>query len=152
MGSPSPKRRAVGRLDPAGDGPVARAARAAGALEPAGAARHRVQAPAGLGQQARLRGRIVARGAQGGDEHGRHREAVLRPDGSPRFTGGGPEGRPSPGAFYGTILDTRVPQFPSAVRVPPQVNPEATYSSKVQVCPMYSEAIQTERPSTAAAP
>jgi hypothetical protein len=47
----------------------------------------------------------------------------------------------------------RVPQLPSEPRVPPQLpNGAALYSAKVQVCPMYSDAVQMKLPSLTAAP
>ena len=52
---------------------------------------------------------------------------------------------------YGMTWLMRVPQFASALRVPPQLVP-ARYCSNVQVCPMYSEASQSDLPSVVAAP
>lgn len=68
-------------------------------------------------------------------------------------SGRGGRGGPAPSRRdYGVTFEMRVPQFASAVRVLPHVRPVATYSWNVQVCPMYSEASQTEFPSAAAAP
>jgi hypothetical protein len=54
---------------------------------------------------------------------------------------------------HGRILLIRVPQLPSAPRVPPQLpNGAATYSARVQVWPMYSYAVQMNLPSLTAAP
>lgn len=56
-------------------------------------------------------------------------------------------------ADQGLIRLIRVSQFASDVRVPPQLpNGVASYSASVQLCPMYSLAIQMLRPSTAVAP
>jgi len=53
----------------------------------------------------------------------------------------------------GLILEMRVAQLPSGPRVPPQVPKGATlYCAKLQVWAMYSDAIHTESPLTAAAP
>jgi hypothetical protein len=51
------------------------------------------------------------------------------------------------------ILLIRVPQFANAVRVPEQdPNGAASYCASVQLCPMYSLAVQIDVPSTAVAP
>src|SRR5262249_39423676 len=58
-----------------------------------------------------------------------------------------------PNQSYGVTLLMRVPQLARLLRVPPQLpNGALTYWAKVQVCPMYSEAIQIELPSITAAP
>lgn len=57
----------------------------------------------------------------------------------------------SDGGSYGVTLLMRVDQLPSAPRVPPQVG-SSRYVAYVQVCATYSDAIQIELPSTAAAP
>src|SRR3989442_10496981 len=57
------------------------------------------------------------------------------------------------GSAYGVNLLIRVSQLPRDVRVLLKLpNGEASYWSRVQVCPMYSEAIQMELPSATAAP
>jgi len=56
---------------------------------------------------------------------------------------------------YGVTFEIRVAQFPSGARVPPQVPnelPAVRYSASVHVWAMYSEEIQIEFPSGAAAP
>jgi hypothetical protein len=54
---------------------------------------------------------------------------------------------------YGLSSLKRVPQLPSAVRVPPQLpTGAANHCASVQVWLMYSEAIQIEVPSATAAP
>jgi hypothetical protein len=59
-------------------------------------------------------------------------------------------------ARYGLTSLKRVPQLPSAVRVPPQLPrlgpAPANHSVSVQLWLMYSDAIQTELPSATAAP
>lgn len=55
-------------------------------------------------------------------------------------------------AVQGVTAETRVPQLPRVTRVPPQLpNGAAVYAERVQVCAMYSLAIQTVFPSVAAA-
>jgi hypothetical protein len=60
-------------------------------------------------------------------------------------------GGPSP-PRYSPSFEIRVDQFPRIVRVLPQVKFVLTNSANVHVCATYSEAIQMESPSTAAAP
>ena len=59
-----------------------------------------------------------------------------------------------PAAFLdqGVTAEIRVPQLPRVTRVPPQLpNGAAVYCESVQLCAMYSLAIQTVFPSVAAA-
>ena len=72
-----------------------------------------------------------------------------------RTAGSGPPGRrvARNSAVQGWIRLIRVAQLASAVRVPPQLpNGAASYWASVQLCAMYSAAIQMFAPSTAVAP
>src|ERR1700741_1606004 len=54
---------------------------------------------------------------------------------------------------YGLTFEIRVYQFPSVVRVPPQLpNGAAMYCVMLPFCPMYSDAIPISAPSATAAP
>jgi hypothetical protein len=53
--------------------------------------------------------------------------------------------------YFMLSCEMRVPQLPSWARVPPQVK-STSHCASVQVCPIYSLAIQMLLPSTTAAP
>jgi hypothetical protein len=103
--------------------------------------------PQAAGAAARMTAKIAVNGRTGapGIPVGR------RPDSG--FRAAPVRGRPGNSAVHGWIRLIRVAQLASAVRVPPQLpNGVASYSARVQVCAMYSAAIQMFVPSTAVAP